>query len=275
MFTLAPGVFRTTSIMRPETDASAVMIGSGADANRVAYYSSELSLWILVNVGSAYPYDCTITFNGATLIPNIKPVHGRPAWVGSYCIYWDPIDMQWVARSGVFLGYFLNSSQDEEWWSYSGVTPYSGTYTARGAATQNKDAAITAWPRWECATQFGEYTAAGGASGTRIIGLPYWADELNAKYVRTLNKIGGSPIFGGGHYGYGAVYYHIASSAWVIGTPGDAAGWWVGSEPSTSSTTTFVHTEEEPDIVLTYQGYAAGLNHVSSRYIGEAAIWRI
>jgi hypothetical protein len=271
MFTLVPVVIRTTSLMRPETDESAVMIGSGADADRVAYFSDELSKWIMVDVGSAYPYDCQISFEGDTLLPNIVPVHGYPAWVGdTYCIFWDPIATQWVGRAQGMLGHIYTPADDEAWWSYSGATPYSATYTKRCTATADATAAITAWPRWESSTQFGEYSPQGGATGTRIIGLPYWHDGEATEYIRSLEASGANST-----YLYGDVYYSAIAEAWVIGTPGDAAGWWVGLEPSTSGTTTFVHTGEEPDIVLTFQGYAAGANAGESIYIGEAAIWRI
>jgi len=290
MWYIYPNIIRTTSLIRPYSVSSEVMVavglsGSGdTDSEKVAYKSNMSSKWIIVPTTQAYPWDCAITFNSDTLQPNVTPIHGYPAWVGAtYCMYRRY--SRWVVRIKANLALLTTPLSTETWWEYTGYfDPHSVTFTKRGAATADKSSSITAWPRWESTTQFGEYAAAGGASGTVTIGLPQWK-SFGVDYPRSIVKVDG-------YYTYGTLVYDTTHSKYIIGTYGSASGWWEGGAPSLETTWTFAFTVpvdsevEEDDILLYWDAYVMGdsegtLNALGTAlidrptYIGEAAIWRV
>lgn len=119
------------------------------------------------------------------------------------------------------------------------------------------------WPRFEKTADihnpYGVYTYIdhnGPDPGiTVFVGVPRWTDGDGREYVRSV-------FVRAAGYEYGPVYR--VGAQWIIGTVGDEAGWWVGSEPSLTAPVTFVFTVPAgssvtgDDRVLTWQDYVAG-----------------
>ena len=293
MWYINPNVIRTVSTIRPYTEESAVMVGIGADAGKVAFRSNMLDAnsdrkWIMA-LKTGYPWDCKITFRSDTLIPNIYPIAGHPAWIGStYCLYW--VD-SWIIRIKANIGLANDIPDTESWWSKNISTNpvYADTFNHQGAATTDYATSITSWPRWECSSQFGVYEHVGDASGEYTIGLPNWQGTSldiagHVDYTRSLVQVSG-------RYTYGDLRY-VAYHGWIIGTYGSESGWWEGAEPALKGSRTFTFTVPEGseltgnDISVTWDGYVAGeynnltldlFGRLNARttFIGEAAIWRV
>ena len=80
----------------------------------------------------------------------------------------------------------------------------------------------------------------------------------------------------GVHYTYGAIHYE--GGKWVIGTIGDANGWWEGQEPNIENSITFQFKKNDDsqatgtDKTVIFEEYAA-VTEKKEIYLGEIAIW--
>ena len=261
----------------------------GADVGFACFYSVELSKYVLWEHGDNYPYDCAISVDGDTLYGLGVPVGNSPAWVGStYCIYRSGV--YWLLRAKDEMGYSKPSdtSGTAEFWSYDGPNPYSATFVKKGTAALDKTADIDSWARWEKSTFggfYGVYTAAGGAAGTKVIGVPQYIDENDNVFVRSVQKkiyslTRRAYVYSGAEVTIESIG---GSELWVMGSYLSDGGWHQSStEPNVSSPVTFEFTtrpgQENPpsgeDIVLSFDKYVVGLGVGSNNYIGEASIWR-
>ena len=118
---------------------------------------------------------------------------------------------------------------------------------------------------------YGVYIKNNDSSDKKIIGSPQFKDENNERYVKSLY-----PQEDGVHYTYGAIHYE--GGKWLIGTIGDANGWWEGQEPSINNSTTFHFRKNDDseatgtDKIISFEEYAA-VTEKKEIYLGEIAIW--
>lgn len=222
-----------------------------------------------------------LSVNGNEYRPVFSDINGHIYWDGYGYIYFTRT-YGWV-QCGLFPGYEPLETYGRETREYGGdsfytfsAPPWSDdsevTMTPRGRLRNGETKVLKAvWPRWVAKgySEFGEYEAAGGAEGVKILGLPRW--RANGRdFIRSFSKKDG-------HFTYGEVHY--ANGKWLIGDEGSAAGWHEGSEPSKEGATVFAFRKPEDsdisgtDISLVFKDYVCGEER-NEAYMGEAAIWR-
>lgn len=272
--------------------AKTVYIGAGDDFDYKLYYSSALSKWVI-----SEHYGMVFLQGSSEYVPTYINING-------YCSYyyestgntlWYDLTYGWMISSNPGISpveYWMPAdpiNNPSGAGAYTGTAFYTGTPPALGSSATfeargnlrgtTKDAysgtaitLTTKYERWESSTLYGEYIAAGGASGTKYCGLPQWKDANGNTYVRSLAKTSGK-------YSYGSISYDSSHSKWLIGTYEGETGWWEGSEPSKTGSVTFIFTAPQDaevigeDIEITFDQYVKGDN-ITTIYIGEVEKWR-
>lgn len=282
---------------------STVYVGSGSDDGYFLYYASSSSKWVI----SKY-FGTSFVMSGAlsgTLVPKYVNYGNETVYatgtlgdVPTYALWFD---VTYVSRW--IISPYTPGILPVEYWlptdpinapggagHYQGSAFYAGTPPAlggtatfqargynRGETLDSYEGAsvtmTTKYERWESSTLYGEYTAAGGASGTKYCGLPQWKDGSGDTYIRSLTKTNY------GKYSYGSISYNATYSKWLIGAYGSASGWWEGSEPSKTSPVTFTFKVPEgseltgANKTIAFDKYVKGENS-ETIYLCEAATWK-
>ena len=198
----------------------------------------------------------------------------------------------------VILGYvpieysYVNDSSGRTEWR--GDTFYTGELPTEGSTTtfiprgwlKNTSAGTTIdpitvsmsfefWKKDTSSTSmsgpvYGVYIKNTDNSDKKIIGSPQFKDENDEHYVKSLYKDESD------HYTYGAIHYD--SGKWVIGSIGDANGWWEGQEPNIENSVTFQFKKNDDSEAtgtnknISFEEFTA-LNEKKEVYLGEIAIW--
>lgn len=264
---------------------SNIWLGQGPDQGLYVYGTNNSTIGIYVMTRGDWTYRLKV--DSTVYLPVFNDINGYIYWKatsGSNYFYYTK-RFGWVLHNQ-FPGYEPVEIYDSETRKYSGDAFHSGSPpTMRDDASSNlqprgtnrndggANKTITFYfPRWKSTknTLFGEYEPVIDVTETKFIGLPRWLDNYSRQYVRSYEKISG-------YYTYGEVRYF--GGKWVIGTPGNPAGWWEGAEPSKTSAVTFRFCKPEDSLitgsnrVLSLYDYVAGDNNENG-YFGEAAIWR-
>ena len=224
----------------------------------------------------------SLIVDGTTLTPQYSDVNGYMYWGRSGTSLHYTHTWGWVYARGYYPGYepyeeydYDQSKYVGDWFYIVRGFPYregsTGSLAGRGEAREEAPLEMELkWERWTNNQEFGEYEAQGGASGTKILGLPRWRGSDGQTYTRSLKKTNG-------YYTYGAI--HNQWGRWLIGTNGSESGWHEGSEPQRNGSTTFRFTRNEGseatgnDISVSFDRFVAG-DETDAAYLGEAAIWR-
>lgn len=284
-------------VLAPHALLTPLFFGVDKDADYVAYLPSEEEVSLNVYTISEMP-TYALRVGSSTLAPQSGKINSKPWYrssVSAQQIYYTP-EFGWILMStSYFPGYVPHEYQDKyDTWQgdafYSSlVLPKSSDgepvdFVGRGPFLNNDPVPSAAvsfwWPRWIKSTATddpcGIYTPAPGTpvTGSKVIGLPQWTDNWGRTYTRSLDKFDG-------RYTYGAVHYHDdVFATWVIGTVGNAGGWWVANiEPSTSGAVTYKFTVPigsevtGEDITLTFSRYVLG-SHAAPAYMGELGVYR-
>lgn len=269
-----------------------VYIGAGDDNGYTLYYSSALSKWVI-----SEHYGMVFLQGSSEYVPTYINING-------YCSYyyestgntlWYDLTYGWMISSNPGISpveYWMPAdpiNNPSGAGAYTGTAFYTGTPPALGSSATfeargnlrgtTKDAysgtaitLTTKYERWESSTLYGEYIAAGGASGTKYCGLPQWTDGDSNTYIRSLTKTADK-------YTYGAIRYDTINLKWLIGTYGSVSGWYEGSEPSKTSSVVFTFTVPEASELsgtnktIGFDEYVKGEN-VEAVYLTEAGTWR-
>jgi len=237
----------------------------------------------------------------------------RPVYVnvGSY-MYFKDSSSSWAlwysdASTGGF-GWVLSQTPGKpplEYWNstssaYAGDAFYTGSlpalngtssFTARGSLRGSTQGSYTGtavtvstrFDRWESSSQFGVYSAAGSASGTKTVGLPQWTDSSGVLYTRSLSKDSNSK------YSYGDISWvesvtidgeSVTVQKFILGTYGSSSGWHeASSAPVLGSSWTLAFSKPSDseatgsDLVMTWVGYVKGENR-SDIFMIEGSVWR-
>lgn len=250
----------------PNMSPSDLWHGYGTDAGVIAFNPGAAALGTrIITTGDAV-YKFTVS-GWSDFLPQYGLCNGYMFWYSAsgYWLYYA--NSNWIIHNK-FPGYIPVTASDA-WYQRSslpfgdGVTgDFAATGTISGGAAKT---ATFSFSRWTSSTFLGVYAAAGGASGTKSLGCPRWKDASNVYYTRSSLK------GDNGYYTYGAIYHH--SSGWIIGTYGDAGGWYTGSEPSLTAPVTFTQTVTAATLTITFNDYIQGTDTIDER-IGEIAIWR-
>lgn len=189
-------------------------------AGVMAYYNTALSKYV---ISAMLPY---ITVTGA-ISTNLVLVAGRQ-W-NYYHIFADSggdlsaaTHILWACILSGCLG-GANTTLDS-WWSVSG---YSGTGSKQGAATADVTLAWADYPRWESATQAGEYAAAGSASGVKCFGMRVLGCAPVANLTEALTFKDGKPTFKNAA-GW-IIQYDNSLGKWTLTLSGSKAVYWACS----------------------------------------------
>ena len=271
--------------------AKTVYLGDDDDLFYKLYYSSAVGKWVISN-----HYGMIFLQNTNELIPTYININGYCSYRNPYAvILWYDVTYGWVISSTPGISpveYWMPSdpiNNPSGAGEYTGTAFYTGTPPALGGSATfqargslrgtTKDAysgtaitLTTKYERWESATLYGEYTAAGGASGTKYCGLPQWKDGSSNTYIRSVSKTSNK-------YTYGDISYNTTYSKWLIGTYGSTSGWYEGSEPSKTGSVTFTFTVPEgseltgANKTITFDKYVKGEN-TETIYLTEAGTWR-
>lgn len=280
-FQYVPGLIRIPRVPN-FTMPNAVWRGIDADQGYFAFQGGGggWGNYIMVKGENFVPY---LTVDGSKYTPVYTDINGFIYWRGSGYIYYS-LAWGWV-KCNMFPGY--EPVETSEYDSEKGETVYGGDsfyeigsipysegkssrMTPRGTL-RNKDVKSVSieWERWVGQTEFGEYEGKGGASGTRILGLPKFRGN-GETFLRSVNKERG-------YFTYGRIHY--SSGKWVIGEIGSANGWHEGSEPKTGSSVTFQFCRPEgsevkgSNISVSFDSYVMG-EETDTGYLGEVAVWR-
>lgn len=273
-----------------QTKSIYIGIADSDDEGYKLFYHSRLSKWVI----GTY-WGMIILRGSGQYIPTYKSFNGYSSYVLDSNVLWYDLIYGWVITTttpGVSpIEYWkpVDPVNDPDGaGSYQGTAFYTGTPPALGGSATfqargslrgtTKDAysgtpitITTQYQRWESATLYGEYTAAGGASGTKYCGLPQWTDGDDNTYIRSISKTDGK-------YSYGNIKYDITSLKWLIGTYGSASGWYEGSEPSKTGSVTFTFTVPEgseltgTNKTISFDEYVKGEN-TQTVLITEVSRW--
>lgn len=284
-FVKCPSAIKIPAI--PNMTPSDLWSGAPGDAGLIAFASGASAIGSrLITTGDiCYRFSVSGWFD---FVPAYGVCNGYVYWYSENGYWLYRASGMWIIHSR-FPGYAPSATYDDDaaqWrgdgWYESSSLPFgdgaSAVFALKGTHLNNYTEGKTVsfkFPRWAGASIYGVYAAAGDQTGaaTRTMGLPRWIDGNGTYYLRSLEKTDEK-------YVYGDIHYDATAGQWVIGTIGDASGWYVGGEPVTSGNVNFVHTlpegsEEEPgpDLVITFVDYVRG-DEKQTAWMGEAAIWR-
>lgn len=281
-----------------------LLVGTGNDLGFIAYNTSEQGWVISKKIG----YNITLS-NGEVLEPVFQDVNGYCYWTNSKYLLYYTSKYGWVLLQRFrainlqierdrFPGYvpveysYVNDSSGRTVWR--GDTFYTGgipsetsttTFTPRGTLKDTSSGTTTDpltaemvfeyWKKNTSSTSmsgpvYGVYINNKNASNRKIIGSPQWKDGNGESYVKSLYPQED------GKYTYGTIHYE--NEKWLIGTVGDANGWWEGQEPSIDNSITFHFRKNDDseatgtDKTITFEEYAA-VTEKKEIYLGEIAIW--
>lgn len=264
--------------------STTLMVGRETDNNLFAYQVNGKG-WIISN---AIGYN--IKMNGSRILkPVFQDVNNCCYWTDNYYYLYSEPKFGWMLINGKFPGYtpmeyqYRNDKGETLWGGdnfYTGSFPSesgSRSFSVRGAlrnSSSNQPVTLEVeFNYWQkdsnINSPYGVYYPHGNVTGERIIGLPEWNDH-SQRYTRSLNRENG-------YYRYGDIHYD--NGKWLIGSVGDANGWWEGDEPQVNKSTIFRFMKNEDSEVtgsnktISFDKYVAG-NEKQYIYIGEAAIWR-
>lgn len=279
-----------TSLLHPEMpfDPSDIWAGFGVDAGLIAFDTGIPALG---------PYVITegrlcnsLLIEGREFLPVFSETEGRISWVlmGEVSAVWVYYTQKfgWVYIAGKYPGYIPEETEESAGlyvgdYFFSGSLPAPGDgnishFEPRGAYRGGSSTGIDVqfyFPRWKNALRSGRYAAAGGIGEDKrlpVFGIPIWKDDSGSLYPRSRLKIDG-------FYRYGEI--HHDGGKWLIGSAGDASGWYEGNEPDEEQTVTFRFCRPEDsevageDRFITFLRYEAG-EEKAECFWGEVAIWR-
>lgn len=204
---------------------------------------------------------------------------GKPWYSGgSYYLFHDPdFTSSWVIamfppRPPKYWTDASGNIRGDSFWILSNFpTPESssvGTWTGAGYSESDLEAVLVE-EYLQSETLLGEYTDPAGVLSPRYIGVPKYLDQSGNEYIR-------SAELSDGYYTYGLV--HFDGTRWCIGSEDDEEGYWTGSEPSRTSSTTFTYHPPEgteirkDDITLTFDSLTFP-ETPETLYLAEVAKW--
>ena len=286
-------------------NARTFLVGTGNDLGFIAY-NTEQQGWI---ISKKIGYKINLS-NGEVLEPVFQDVNSYCYWTNSKYLLYYTSQYGWVLLQRfralnlnverdrypgyvpIEYSYFDDSDERTVWRGdtfYTGEIPTEGsttTFTPRGwlkdtsAGTTTDPITVSMsfeyWKKDTSSTSisgpvYGVYIKNTDNSDKKVIGSPQFKDENNERYVKSLY-----PQEDGVHYTYGAIHYE--GGKWVIGTIGDANGWWEGQEPNIDNSTTFYFRKNDDseatgtDKIISFEEYAA-VTEKKEIYLGEIAIW--
>ena len=275
-----PGLIRLPDVPNMSLPKG-VWRGTGSDDGYFAFEGSwQWGNHLIVKESNLAP---SLVLDGREYRPVFTDINGYIYWEGSGYVYYS-LEWGWVHCS-LFPGY--EPVETREYDSEKGEYVYGGDafytfgsvpsseerterMTPRGSLRNKEVKEIGAkWDRWVCDSEFGEYEAKGGASGTRVMGLPRFRGN-GEDFTRSLEKTNFRFTYGRIHYSQGK---------WVIGEIGSASGWHEGSEPKVGGSVTFKFCAPEGSeakgypITVSFVGYVQG-DETDTAYLGEVAVWR-
>lgn len=250
------------------------------DLGKCVFYNSNTSKWIMAE-GKKVKFG--IVADGVFLAIQPTEINGY-AWFsdGSRKVYLS-IGYGWVytatLRAGVepreWYDDDLEAWQGDAFWGrtslFTSLDP-RGVYKGDGVT----EAITTAdyepdYERWESDTQYGAYTAAGGATGTRAVGNATWTEGFGVTWIQCSKYSNGTKakdlrrsysIFSGPEL---LLTWNATASAYVAGSYGSELGWWQNaSAPVAGVAYTITFTVPSgsavtgTDIELTPSAYVAG-----------------
>jgi len=272
----------------PNMTPSDLWSGAGNDAGVIAFASGATPIGARLITTGEVCYRFSVS-GWSDFLPVYGVCNGYLYWYSESGRWLYYSSGKWVIHNR-FPGYIPSATLDDSTNKYSGDAWYetdslpfgdNATATFSPKGTFLNDSGITGklltfqFPRWIAASTYGEYVIAGGQTGAspRIMGIARWIDDKGAYYLRSIGKTGD-------YYTYGEIHYDNSTAHWVIGTPGDAAGWYVGNEPVISGSVVFVSTLPEgsklspkENLTISFSDYVMG-EEKSTVWLGEAAIWR-
>lgn len=251
---------------------------ANGDEGMCVFYNSPTEKWIM-----AADAKFGIVAAGTFLAIQATEINGY-AWFsdGSRKVYLS-IGYGWVYTTALAAGVEprewydddLAAWQGDEFWAgetiFASLAP-RGVYKDDGVTTAITTADYEPdYERWESDTRYGEYTAAGGATGTRYFGNATWRDVDGALWTQRSSYRDATkakdlhrpafPFFGIPEL---TLMWNTAASVYVAGTHGNASGWWQNaSAPVAGVAYTITFTVPDgsevtgADIVLTPSDYAA------------------
>lgn len=250
---------------------------SNDDEGKCVFYEKATDKWIM-----AADAKFGIVADGTFLAIQATEINGY-AWFsdGSRKVYLS-LGYAWVYTTALAAGVEPREWYDEDLSAWQGDAFWAGesiltSLAPRGVYKEDGETeAITTsdyvpdYPRWDSDTQFGEYTAAGGATGTRYFGNATWTDEDGNTWIQKSSyrdpakakDIYRPPV---PFWGIPALTlaWDATKSLYIAGTHGNAAGWWQNAAAPVAGvayTITFTVPEGSEvtgaDIVLTPSDYA-------------------
>lgn len=267
------------------TIADPIWRGTGNDKGYFAFYAG--SGWGGYVISKDFTFSLKV--DSDTFAPTYSAINGQMYWKGTRGNIYQSRVYGWVYSSySYFAGYepTETSTYDSSSKSYKYDGDYFYTFsslpnsetkevtlTGRGKYNGTTKTLTAYWERWTSKKEFGEYAAAGGASGTKYLGVPRFKGSNGVYYIRSAKR-------SGSYFKYGEISYSLSKWKWLIGDYGSAKGWHESSsEPSTTGTVTFTFTKNEgsdvegSDITVSFVDYVKGPD-TSTVYLGEVAIWR-
>ena len=280
-FQYVPGLIRIPRIPNL-TPPSGIWRGKDSDSGYFAFQGDwNWGSYLMVRDNKLAP---SLLVDGSEYKPVFTDINGYIYWRGSGFIYYS-LDWGWIHCS-MYPGY--EPVETSEYDSDKGETVYSGDtfyqinsipssetqsarMTPRGSIRNKEVKTLTAkWERWVGSSEFGEYEAKGGESGTRVLGLPRFRG-IGEYFLRSVNKERG-------YFAYGRIHY--AGGKWVIGEVGSTNGWYEGSEPKPGGgSVTFKFCVPKGSdvkgtaITVSFDSYVMG-EETDTGYLGEVAVWR-
>lgn len=262
---------------------SNILIGVGNDVGYVLLQRG--STWTIVANTNHY---WSMTVDSTELILQPSLINDNPWWKAGTAVFYKSIGAGWVYSTSLTEGYepiqYAESSvyYGDEYYSCTSLPTTYGTavsLTAHGSLYGGADKSVElyATPRWESTTQYGVYTAAGGSSGTKVIGNPTWKSEVLKR---------GDSSDSNGRYTYytsdgTALAWDTTASAYVLGTYGDATGWHqTTTAPTVAGSYTLTFTVPEgstvtgDDIVGVWDSWVGGTGNTYDIQIAEVAVMR-
>jgi len=247
---------------------SGYWVGKGGDAGYYVYQFD--GKWVMSTLfGPGWKDDAGDVFS-----PNYAIVNGQVFFESDgYYLFYD-LAFGWIIKPNLAPGYEKFACSDESDAStghYQGAEFWSGELadgeifnergyergSVQGLYAGSQITLSAYFPRFESDSQFGEYLAAGGESGSRFFGVPRWING-SAKYERSATKTDG-------RYSYGSIRWIDAAGVYALGSYGSSKGWLQSAsapEPGSDWTLSFAAPDDSDatgsSVLLSWDAWAEG-----------------